>query len=149
LPFEITTLSVGFEIIIAVVTKVAIFGDIAPCSPYENRHFGGTYHLHLQCRKSAEQETSVQQMARQNKQSAGISVIWGLAGKRKGITPAHIGSLLCIAWLTGEPMGSKRWVGVFKGQFEKICVFGRTGNVKWPISEDSVSRIQLAGKWGS
>jgi hypothetical protein len=33
---------------------VAIFWDIAPCSPYVNRCFRGTYHLHLQGRKSAE-----------------------------------------------------------------------------------------------
>jgi hypothetical protein len=39
--------------------KIAIFWDIAPCSPYMNRRFGGTYHFHLQGRKSAEQETSV------------------------------------------------------------------------------------------
>jgi hypothetical protein len=31
----------------------------APCSPYVNQRFGGTYHLHLQGRKSAEQETSI------------------------------------------------------------------------------------------
>jgi hypothetical protein len=30
-----------------------------PCSPYMNRRFGGTYRLHLQGPKSAEQETSV------------------------------------------------------------------------------------------
>jgi hypothetical protein len=30
------------------VMKVAIFGDIAPCSPRRNRRFGGTYYLHLQ-----------------------------------------------------------------------------------------------------
>jgi hypothetical protein len=33
-------------------------------SPYVNRCFGSTYHLHLLDRKSAEQETSVQQVAR-------------------------------------------------------------------------------------
>jgi hypothetical protein len=38
--------------------KIAIFWDIAPCSLYMNRSFGGTYHLHLQGRKSAKQETS-------------------------------------------------------------------------------------------
>jgi hypothetical protein len=39
--------------------KIAIFWDIPPCSPYLNQRFGGMYHLHLQGRKSAEQETSV------------------------------------------------------------------------------------------
>jgi hypothetical protein len=43
--------------------NVAIFWDIALCSPYANRRFGGKYRLHLQDRKSAEQETSVQQVA--------------------------------------------------------------------------------------
>jgi hypothetical protein len=33
------------------------------------RRFGRTYHLHLQGKKSAEQETMVQQVARQNKQN--------------------------------------------------------------------------------
>jgi hypothetical protein len=52
---------VGFEVLTAVVMNVAIFWDIAPCSPYVNQRFGGTYHLYLQGKKSAEQETSVQQ----------------------------------------------------------------------------------------
>jgi hypothetical protein len=51
---------VGLEVLVAVVTNVAIFLDIAPCIPYVNRRFGGTYHLYFQGRKSAEQETSVQ-----------------------------------------------------------------------------------------
>jgi hypothetical protein len=41
---------------------VVTFGDVAPCSPYVIRRLGRTYHLHLQGRKSAEQETSVQQV---------------------------------------------------------------------------------------
>jgi hypothetical protein len=40
--------------------NVAILWDTAPSSPYVNRRFGGMYHLHVQCRKSAEQENSVQ-----------------------------------------------------------------------------------------
>jgi hypothetical protein len=47
-----------------VVMNVAMSLDIAPCSPYANRHFGRTYRLHLQGRKSAEEETSMQQVAR-------------------------------------------------------------------------------------
>jgi hypothetical protein len=31
--------------------NVAIFWNIAPCSPSVNQRFGGTYHLHLECRK--------------------------------------------------------------------------------------------------
>jgi hypothetical protein len=42
---------VGFEVLTAVATKTAIFRDKAPCSPYTNRRFGGTYHLHHQVRK--------------------------------------------------------------------------------------------------
>jgi hypothetical protein len=38
------------------LTQVAIFNYIAPCSPYINHCFGGTYYLHLQGRKSDEHE---------------------------------------------------------------------------------------------
>jgi hypothetical protein len=51
-------LSVEFEVLTVVVTNVAIFWDIAPCTPYVNRRFGGTYHLHLQGRKSTEQDSA-------------------------------------------------------------------------------------------
>jgi hypothetical protein len=51
---------VVLEVLIAVVTNVAIFLDIAPCIPYVNRRFGGTYHLYFQGQKLAEQGTSVQ-----------------------------------------------------------------------------------------
>jgi hypothetical protein len=52
------TVPVGFEVLTAVVIKTAILWDIAPCSPYMNRRFGGMYHIHLPGRKSAAQETS-------------------------------------------------------------------------------------------
>jgi hypothetical protein len=55
-----------FEVLTMVVTNVVIFWDIAPCSQYVNRRFEGTYHLRLQDRKSDEQETTVQQVGRQN-----------------------------------------------------------------------------------
>jgi hypothetical protein len=45
---------------------VAIFWNIAQCSPYVNRRFGETYHLHIQGRKLAEQETSLQHVASNN-----------------------------------------------------------------------------------
>jgi hypothetical protein len=48
------------EVLTAVVMKSNIFWDITPCSPLKvNRRFGGTYRLHLQGRRKAEQETSV------------------------------------------------------------------------------------------
>jgi hypothetical protein len=50
--------NVGFEVLTMAVMKHGIFWDITPCSQYMNRGFGGTYHLYLQGRKSAEQETS-------------------------------------------------------------------------------------------
>jgi hypothetical protein len=56
-----------------------MFWDKTPCSPYVNLRFGWTYHLHLQGRKSAEQETNVQQVARQNKPLA-VIVILGFGG---------------------------------------------------------------------
>jgi hypothetical protein len=42
-----------------VVVNVAVFWEIAPCSLYVNRCFGGTYHVYLNGRKSAEQETGL------------------------------------------------------------------------------------------
>jgi hypothetical protein len=42
---------------------ISTFWDIALCSTYVDRRFGGTHHFHLQCRKSSEQETGVQQEA--------------------------------------------------------------------------------------
>jgi hypothetical protein len=57
-------LTVGFEVLTAVVMNVAIFWDIALCSPYVYQRLGGTYHLQLQDRKSAGQETSVYNVAR-------------------------------------------------------------------------------------
>jgi hypothetical protein len=44
--------------------KAAIFWDTAPCSPYIDRRFGGNYNLHLQGRKSAEQDPNAQQVAK-------------------------------------------------------------------------------------
>jgi hypothetical protein len=39
----------GFEVLTAVIMKIAIFWSITPCSPLSvNRRFGGTYRLHLQ-----------------------------------------------------------------------------------------------------
>jgi hypothetical protein len=42
--------------------NIAIFWDTAPCSQFVNRRFGGTYHLHIQGKKSTEEEASVQQI---------------------------------------------------------------------------------------
>jgi hypothetical protein len=39
--------------------NIAIFWNRAPFSQYVNGNFGVTYHLHLQGRKSAKQETGV------------------------------------------------------------------------------------------
>jgi hypothetical protein len=45
---------IGFEVLTAVVMKNTTFWDITPCSPLSvNRHFGGTYRLHLQGRKTS------------------------------------------------------------------------------------------------
>jgi hypothetical protein len=45
----------------------------SPCSPYVNRCFGGTYHFHLQGRKSPDEETNVQQS------SVNASTFWDIA----------------------------------------------------------------------
>jgi hypothetical protein len=57
-------IEVGFEVITAVVINVAIFWDIVSHSPYVNQRFGGTYHLHLWGKKSAKQETCMQNSAK-------------------------------------------------------------------------------------
>jgi hypothetical protein len=47
------TLDLGFEVLTAVVMKSATFWDITLCSKLEvNRHFRGTYRLHLRGRIS-------------------------------------------------------------------------------------------------
>jgi hypothetical protein len=55
-----TQAHIGFEVLTAVVMNVAIFWDMAPCNSYVNGRFGGMCQLHIQGRKSAEQETNVQ-----------------------------------------------------------------------------------------
>jgi hypothetical protein len=45
--------------------NAAVLLDKEPCSLYVNRCVGGMCHLHLQGRKSAKQQTSEQQIARQ------------------------------------------------------------------------------------
>jgi hypothetical protein len=39
--------------------KNAVFWDMAPCSPFVNRRFGGTYRLHLQSEPPAHAGTSL------------------------------------------------------------------------------------------
>jgi hypothetical protein len=53
---------IRFKVLTAVVMNTVIVRDLAPCSPCVNQCLGETYHLHLQCWKSAEQETSFQQV---------------------------------------------------------------------------------------
>jgi hypothetical protein len=46
------TVLVGSEVLTPVVMKSSVFCNIMPCSPLKlNRHFGGTYRLHLQDRR--------------------------------------------------------------------------------------------------
>jgi hypothetical protein len=50
---KLRKISVGFEVLTAVVMKSTIFWDITPCSPLSiHRRFGGTYRFHLQGRKN-------------------------------------------------------------------------------------------------
>jgi hypothetical protein len=53
-PTQDQDIFIGVEVLSAVVTNAAIFWDIAECSPYVNRRFGGTYHFNIQGRKSEE-----------------------------------------------------------------------------------------------
>jgi hypothetical protein len=52
---------------------VAIFWNIEPCSPYVNRRFGGRDHIFSV--KNQLGKKPAQQVARQNKSAAGMSVI--------------------------------------------------------------------------
>jgi hypothetical protein len=60
---EFSFLVLGLEVITAVFMNAAIFSNIVLCSPYVNRRFRGMYYLHVQGRKSAEQQSSVEQVA--------------------------------------------------------------------------------------
>jgi hypothetical protein len=61
LPEEIIWIEdVGFEAFKAVVINVAMSWDMALCSLYGNRRFGGMYHLHLKGKRLANQEASAQ-----------------------------------------------------------------------------------------
>jgi hypothetical protein len=61
---------VGVEDLTVIVTEVAIVLDPAPCNVCMNQCFGEMYPLHLQGRKSAEQETSVLALATSQKMAA-------------------------------------------------------------------------------
>jgi hypothetical protein len=69
--------------------NVQIFWDVAPYRLFVNRHFGGKYHLHLQGRKSAEQETGVQPVVLSS--SSRIVKNWGEQrfGNRNSFCPQH------------------------------------------------------------
>jgi hypothetical protein len=61
---KFVTISTGYRDFISPSTfmlllKIAIVWNIAPCSPYMNRRFGGMYRLHIQGPKSVEQEINV------------------------------------------------------------------------------------------
>jgi hypothetical protein len=55
--------------------KNAVFWDVAPCSPFVNRRFGGTYRLHLQGRKICERGTSMNRWLQTERQSKTTSYI--------------------------------------------------------------------------
>jgi hypothetical protein len=75
---------------------VAVFWDIAQCSPNANRRFEGTYQLHLQGRKSAEQETSVRQVDITLNQTN---------NKLRGLTPRANYSDRCLATVSANFCG--------------------------------------------
>jgi hypothetical protein len=51
---------VRFEAFTAVTMKNVVFWDVELCRSCVNRHFGGTYRLHLQGRKIRERRTSME-----------------------------------------------------------------------------------------
>jgi hypothetical protein len=70
---ETVIFHVRFEVFTVVTMKNDVFWDVAPCSSYINRRFGGTYRLHFQGREMRERGTSM------NQQSATICLCWFLA----------------------------------------------------------------------
>jgi hypothetical protein len=82
---------VGFEVLTAVVMKSSVFWDITPCSPLKvNRHFGGTYRLHLQNIRISKQEASVKQVANRREMQTRKSVPFG-SPVRQNEPPVPIG----------------------------------------------------------
>jgi hypothetical protein len=66
---------------------------ISLCSPYVSRRFGGTYHLHIQGRKSDEQETSVQQVPSKRR----------FTYELYGAVSQKMATFICIAVITSNP----------------------------------------------
>jgi hypothetical protein len=54
--------AVGFDVLIAVLTKSYIFWNLTPCSPLKaSCCFGGTYRFYLQAEDEPKKETSFKQ----------------------------------------------------------------------------------------
>jgi hypothetical protein len=89
----------------------------SPCNPYVNRRFGGKCHVHVQGGKSVEQETSLQQMARQELRSSETSVhIRPYTSEDGNICITHVRTSNPIRKYTMKilrsPGGDRIWVGL-------------------------------------
>jgi hypothetical protein len=62
--------------------RCIIFWDMTPCSPLSfNRHFGGTYRLHLQGRRNRFSKPASKQVASRMLSQSEDGYIWGIKGK--------------------------------------------------------------------
>jgi hypothetical protein len=77
---------------------VAIFRDIALRSSHVNRRFGGTYHLPFQGRKSAEQEASMHQVARQKMATFVVNIYFFVIFKVRRLQRAQSDNSTSIFW---------------------------------------------------
>jgi hypothetical protein len=55
--------SVIFEVFTAVTMKNAVFWDVVPCRYSINRHFRGTYRLHVQGRTKKKEKSASEELA--------------------------------------------------------------------------------------
>jgi hypothetical protein len=76
---------VRFKVFTAVTIKNDVFLDVMPCGSCKNWRFGRKYPLHLQDRKSVEQETNLQQVTKQN----GLLLGWYPTLKVEAISSAE------------------------------------------------------------
>jgi hypothetical protein len=82
------------------IMNVAIFWGRRRVNPYVNQRFGGTYHLHLQDWKSAEQETSVQQVPRHLGSHADYSALYPRTWQQVILVGAVVMNLELSSYIT-------------------------------------------------
>jgi hypothetical protein len=87
--------------------KCSIFWDIAPCSTYMRRRFGGTYHLHLQGRKSASKKPAKPMGIGQHPLPPTLWSLYNCYPDWLFILPSHLLSL--VSWSADFQPWRWRW----------------------------------------